>query len=54
LDCKKDDGDSTQSGTIELDVKLNNNNEIVVNEEMLLSRVFEALGSQKQTIEDSV
>ena len=51
---KKDDSDSTQSGVIELNVKLNTVNEVVVDEEMLLSWVFESLGSEKQTIENSL
>jgi hypothetical protein len=50
---KKDDSNSTQSGVMELNVKFNPDNEVVVDGEML-AWVFEALGNEKQIIEDSL
>jgi hypothetical protein len=52
--AKKDGSNSSQSNVIELNVKLNIDNEVVVNNDMLLAWLFEALGSEKQTIEDSL
>jgi hypothetical protein len=51
---KKDNSNSTQSGVMELNVKFNPDNQPVVDEEMMLGWVFEALGSEKQNIEDSL
>jgi hypothetical protein len=51
---KKDDNNSTQSGVMELIVKFNPDTQLVVDEEMMLGWVFEALRSEKQNIEDSL